>query len=371
MQSIGFLSHLDYNLWLFRLPVMQELIRLGHTVYAICPEGEVSGRFAEHKIIHVPYAIERSSLNPLKEVRAIQNIYSAILPLNLDLLHTFTAKPNIYGTIAAHLAKVPRIINLVEGLGSFYLEDDPKSRLVRSMIETLYRQCFKFSERVMFVNRDDPEYLISRGVIKADKVFVIKGVGIDTREWKNPYTKKSLPLVVTMIARAIRHKGVFEFAAAADTLTREYPDVEFRYIGTPDPGNRFSVDDHFFADHPSITYLGHRNDIKEQLSDTDVFVLPSYREGLPRTSMEALSMALPIVTTDVVGCRETVDHGVNGLIVPPRDPDALTEAIRSLLNDGALRASMGKASRTKAVNEFDIDTIVSKHLEVYGLHRVR
>ncbi|MCX6073154.1 MAG: glycosyltransferase family 4 protein [Campylobacterales bacterium] len=367
--TLAFLSHLDYNLWLFRLPVMQELVRQGHTVYAICPNGEISDSFAQHGIIHIPYTISRSSLNPIKELQAIRNIYTALKPLHLDILHTFTAKPNIYGTITGRLAKVPRIINLVEGLGSFYLENDIKSRIVRTLIEMLYRQTFKLSDTVMFVNRDDPEYLISQKIIDPRKVFILKGVGINTTIWK-PIPKKDEWIRVTMIARALKHKGVHEFIKAAKILGQKYPDVSFQYVGSPDEGNRFSVSEEFMKDQSSIHYLGQQENIRHILSQSDIFVLPSYKEGLPRTSMEAASMGLPIVTTDVVGCRETVDDGVNGFLIPPQNVHALADAIEKLIIDAPLRQKMGKAGREKAVREFDIGTIVDKHLEVYGLNNV-
>ncbi|MDD2780906.1 glycosyltransferase family 4 protein [Sulfuricurvum sp.] len=368
--TFGFLSHLDYNLWLFRLPIMQELVRQGHTVYAICPSGEVSGRFAQHNVTHIPYDIERSSLNPIKEIRSIRNIYDAILPLKLDILHTFTAKPNIYGTIAGVLAKVPRIINLVEGLGSFYLENDFKSRAIRTLIEFLYTRIFKLSDTVMFVNQDDPAYLISKKIITPEKVFRMKGVGIDTQAW-HPGPKIDEGFRVTMIGRAIKHKGVLEFIEAATLLSQKYPQVTFQFIGSPDAGNRFSLSEEFMRTQSSIHYLAHQDNIRHLLSQSDIFVLPSYREGLPRTSMEALSMGLPIVTTDVVGCRETVDDGVNGFIIPPKNSAALSKAIEKLIMDPTLAQQMGKAGREKAINEFDISTIINKHLEVYGLHRVR
>jgi len=367
--KFGFLSHLDYNLWLFRLPIMQELVRQGHTVYAICPSGEISGSFSENGIIHIPYEIERSSLNPLKEIRAIRNIYTAIKRLNLDILHTFTAKPNIYGTIAGRLAKVPRIINLVEGLGSFYLENDLKSRTVRTLIEFLYARIFKLSDIVMFVNQDDPAYLISKKIIAPEKVFQMKGVGIDTQTW-HPEPKTDETLRVTMIARAIKHKGVVEFIEATNQLSQKFPDVTFQFVGSPDDGNRFSLSEAFMKAQSSLHYLGHQDNIRHILSQSDIFVLPSYREGMPRTSMEAASMGLPIVTTDVVGCRETVEEGINGFIVPKKNSKALALSIEKLLSDPQLRIRMGKSSRIKAISEFDIDTIISKHLEVYGLKRV-
>jgi N,N'-diacetylbacillosaminyl-diphospho-undecaprenol alpha-1,3-N-acetylgalactosaminyltransferase len=368
--TFGFLSHLDYNLWLFRLPIMQELVHQRHTVYAVCPSGEISGFFSEHGITHIPYQIERSSLNPIKELDAIRNIYNAIKPLNLDILHTFTAKPNIYGTVAGRLAKVPRIINLVEGLGSFYLENDLKSRLIRNMIEILYRQSFKLADTVMFVNQDDPAYLIDKKVINAAKVVTIKGVGIDTKEWLPASKIPSEKIVITMVARALIHKGTLEYIAAADRLKPLYPNIEFRYIGAPDPGNSSSLSETFMQEQRNITYMGHRDDVHDQLAKSDIFILPSYREGLPRTSMEALSMGLPIVTTDVVGCRETIDEGVNGFLVPSKNAIALADAIESLILNSDLRRTMGEKSRIKALKEFDVATIVAKHLEVYGLKRV-
>jgi N,N'-diacetylbacillosaminyl-diphospho-undecaprenol alpha-1,3-N-acetylgalactosaminyltransferase len=368
--TFGFLSHLDYNLWLFRLPIMQELVRQGHTVYAICPSGEISGSFSNHGIAHIPYTISRSSLNPFKELNAIRNIYTAIKPLHLDILHTFTAKPNIYGTIAGKFARVPRIINLVEGLGSFYLENDLKSRIIRHLIEMLYRQTFKLADTVMFVNQDDPAYLIEKKVINSSKVVTIKGVGIDTALW-SPVAKTDRWIRVTMVARALRHKGVQEFIDAAAMLTPHYPDVSFQFVGSPDEGNRSSFTEPYMKEQTAIHYLGHQTNIRHILSQSDIFVLPSYREGLPRTSMEAMSMGLPIVTTDVVGCRETVDQGINGFLVPPYNASALADAIKKLLDDPDLRSRMGRAGREKALKEFDVATIVDKHLEVYGLKRVR
>ncbi len=367
--TLGFLSHLDLNLWLFRLPIIQALVNQGHIVYAICPSGEKSDDFERHGITHISYEISRASLNPLKELQAIRNIYKAIKPLNLDILHTFTVKPNIYGTIAGQLAKVPRIINLVEGLGSFYLENDFKSRIVRTVIELLYRQTFKLADTVIFVNQDDPAYLISKKIVSPKKVFILKGVGIDTKAWI-PSQKKDEWIRVTMIGRAIKHKGVLEFIEAATLLSQKYPEVTFQFVGSSDAGNRFSLSEEFMKSQSSIHYLSHQDNIRHILSQSDIFVLPSYREGLPRTSMEAASMRLPIVTTDVVGCRDTVDQGITGFMIPPQNAQALAETIEILIINPLLREKMGKAGREKAIREFDISTIIEKHFRVYGLKYV-
>jgi N,N'-diacetylbacillosaminyl-diphospho-undecaprenol alpha-1,3-N-acetylgalactosaminyltransferase len=268
------------------------------------------------------------------------------------------------------LAKVPRIINLVEGLGSFYLEEDLKSRLVRGIIEFLYARIFRLSDTVMFVNHDDPAYLISKKIVDPAKVFIIKGVGIDTDEWK-PLPKEDEWIRVTMIGRAIKHKGLYEFIEAAAILGEKYPEVSFQFIGSPDEGNPFSVTEEFMKSQPHLHYLGQQTNIRHILSQSAVFVLPSYREGLPRTSLEAASMGLPIVTTDAVGCRETVEDGVNGFLVPPKNAAALAEAIEKLISNPILREQMGRSGREKAIREFDVATIVDQHLEVYGLRRVR
>lgn len=364
--KIGFLSHLDLNLYAFRLPVMLELKRLGHTPIAIAPEGEYLQKIREAGIEVAPYEIERKSLNPMKEIRAIQNIYETIKPLKLDILHTFTAKPNIYGTIAGRLAGVPKIINLVEGLGSFYLEEDLKSRLVRSVIEALYKRVFRLSNAVMFVNSDDPDYLINNGIVEPSKVIKINGVGIDTTEWRRKSEAKE-PLTVIMIARLIRHKGVLEYLRACQNLKAKYPTVRFVYVGGEDMGNPSGLKKEIFEKFDGIEYLGERSDIKELLENSHIFVLPSYKEGLPRTVLEAMSMEVAVVGADACGTRDVVRDGQTGLLVPIKDVEALESAIEKLLTDEVLRKQLAKNGREVCKKEYDIKPIIKAHLKVYGL----
>ncbi len=367
--TIGFLSHLDLNLYAFRLPVMLELKRLGHTPIAIAPEGQFLDKIREAGVEVKPYEIERKSLNPLKELKAIQNIYHAIKPLKLDILHTFTAKPNIYGTLAGKAAKVPKIINLVEGLGSFYLEDDLKSRVVRKLIETLYAQIFKLSDGVMFVNSDDPEYMVSRGIVDAQKVFKIDGVGIDTDEWVSKNAQKDDGRVkIIMVGRAIRHKGVVEFYEAAKILKAKYPNVHFVYVGGVDVGNHSALDEEYMHSNPAVEYLGERADIRELIDGADIFVLPSYREGLPRTVLEAMSLSKPVVASDVTGCRDCVVDEQNGYLVPSKDIVALSNAIEKLIIDSQKRVKFGQNGRKMAQELFDVKQIVKAHLRIYGIN---
>ena len=373
--TIAFLSHLDANLYLFRLPIMKKLVEEGHKVYAVCPKGNKFDLFAEDGIEAISYNIERSSLNPFKELKAIYNIYRAIKPLKLDMLHTFTAKPNIYGTLAGKMAKVPTIINLVEGLGSFYIEDTRKNIAVRTVIEKLYKLVFVMSDKVVFVNSDDPAYLESRRVIKKSQIKIIKSVGIDTEAF-NPKCvsvetidtlKKSLHIenktVVLMVARAIWHKGVREFYEASALLSN-YKAVQFILVGDIDNGNPSSADKEFL-NSGDVLWLGHRDDVLELTAMSNIYVLPSYREGVPRTLLEASAMAKPIVTTNTVGCREVVKNGKNGFLVPTQDSKSLANKIEYLLNHDDERKIMGENGRIMAINEFDVKQVVKQYIKLY------
>ena len=373
--TIAFLSHLDLNLYLFRLPIMQKLLEDGHKVYAVCPKGTHFHKFQEHGVEAIEYNIQRSSLNPFKELKAIHNIYRVIKPLKLDMIHTFTAKPNIYGTLAGKMAKVPTIINLVEGLGSFYIEDNFKSIVVRNIIEKLYKFVFSMSHQVVFVNSDDPDYLEKRGVIAKEKITIIKSVGIDTNEFNSSNISKTEidklrdelslqdKIVVLMVGRAIWHKGVREFYEASDILSK-YDNVQFILVGDIDEGNHSSADRDFLKSGKPI-WLGHRNDVLNLTALCDIYVLPSYREGVPRTLLEATSMAKPIVTTNTVGCREVVKDGYNGFLVPIKDSQSLADKIEILIKEEDTRKIMGENGRIMAIKEFDVEQVVKQYLALY------
>lgn len=365
---IGFLSHLDLNLYAFRLPVMLELKKLGHKPIAIAPNGQFLEKIRQAGIECISYEISRKSLNPLNELRAIQNIYLAIKPLELNILHTFTAKPNIYGTIAGKMARVPKIINLVEGLGSFYLENDTKSALVRTIIEQLYKQVFKISTKVMFVNSDDPSYMISKRIVDTEKVFKINGVGIDCQTWmSHKKQNENTTVKVIMVGRAIRHKGVVEFYECAKAIKSKKIDVSFIYVGGTDDGNHSSLDEEYMKSSPFVEYLGERADIQSLIDSADIFVLPSYREGLPRTILEAMSLQKPVVATDVTGCRDCVIDGKNGYLVPAKNVEALVFAVEDLIVNKQKRVEFGLNGRKMAEELYDVKQIVKAHMKVYGI----
>jgi len=362
--KIGFLSHLDLNLYLFRASIIKELVDKGHKVYAICPSGDKNDALEGLGCEVVNYEISRKGLNPFAEVLTIKKIYEVLKPLDLDILQNFTAKPNIYGSLAGKKAKIPLVCNAVTGLGSFYIDDSFKSRVVKTIINTLYKYANNKANRCIFQNSDDMKYFVENGFVDRKKVVLIKSSGIDTKVFVSQKVHKNKKLNILMIARAIWHKGIKEYYEAAFLLKNL--DVTFTFIGDTDEHNPSCASKEFLQ-NADVRWLGYRDDIKEQIEECDIFVLPSYREGVPRTLLEAASMGKPIVTTDAVGCREVVDDGINGFLVPIKDSKALTDKIKILVEDKNMRSEFGEASRKKAVEEFDVKVVVEQYLRLYGV----
>jgi len=360
---------------------MIEFVKKNCAVYAITPEGKYSSKFLENGIKHISYNIRRGSLNPFLELKTILELFRILKTFKPSILHTFMAKPNIYGTIAGKLARIPIIINTITGLGSFYVENNLKSKFVRGLINLFYGLAFLFSDCVIFQNFDDLKYFYKIGLVRKAKATVIKGSGIDTKQFSPRSTqsktleqlRKELNLnskiVILMIARLLKHKGVLEYCRAAQIIKFYYEGtVEFLLVGDFDKGNPFCVEKdklYYFIQNDIIKFLGRRDDIKEIIALCDVFVLPSYREGIPRTLIEAASMGKPIVTTNAVGCKEVVEHGRNGFLIPLKDSDALAEAIETLIKNKKSREKFGKHSRQKAIKEFDKNIVVEKTISLY------
>lgn len=372
MKKIVFLSHIDINLYLFRLPIMKTLVKEGWVVYALVPNGEYSEKFKEYGIQHIDYTIERKSLNPFKEIKTILNIKEKLQEINPSILHTFTVKPNIYGNIAGKLAKVPIIINTVTGLGSFFIDDSIKAKIIRNLILNLYRITFKFSNAVIFQNQDDLSFFVQKGILPEHKAYLIKGSGIDTFLWK-PIKKENRDVIrIITIGRLLKHKGIEEFIKIARILKKEYKDkLEFTIVGDFYDGNPYSIDKDILEKAVKNKVILYYNwlpieKVKEILAISDIFVLLSYREGLPRTGIEALALGLPIIISNVTGCKEIVEDGKNGFLVDYLNINDIVTKLKLLIDNPVLREKMGLESRKKAEKEFDTKVIINKYLSLYN-----
>lgn len=364
-----FLCHQDRHLYQFRLILMRALVARGWEVVALSPVGAYSGRFAAEGVRHVPYRVERSSLNPLRELLVIRELTAILRELRPDLLHTFALKPNIYGAFAASAAGVAKRVATVSGLGSFYTGEGSRT-VFRRGLDALYAAAMRRVDRMVFENRDDLDELTRLGICRPGLGVIIAGAGVDLERFAPAPPRYGGPVVVTMAARLIRDKGVGEYLSAARALKEKWGDgVVFQLAGEEDPGNPWATDLDLLAaavERGDVRRLGFVEDVPGLLRGTDIYALPSYREGTPVSVLEAMSAGLAVVTTDAVGCRETVVPEESGLRVPVRDAAALTAALDRLIGDAALRRRLGAAARLRAQTVFAAEKVVAAHLAVYA-----
>ena len=317
------------------------------------------------------YPLKRTSISPLADLKTLLSLAVSLAHSQPHLVLTFQPKPNVYGILAAALARVPLRAAVVEGLGFAFTpgEDTLKKRLVRAVLKVLYRLSFAFAHKVFFLNPDDLKEFVSQGLVRPEKAVLLGGIGVPLEEWP-PAPPHLEPLTFTLIARLLKEKGVREFAEAARRVKAKHPEARFLLIGPLDtnPGAIPEEEVRSWVGEGVLEWIPWTDDVRPYLRQTSVYVLPSsYREGVPRSTQEALAMARPVITTDAPGCRETVVDGVNGFLVPPRDPEALAEAMERFIQDPSLVEQMGWESRKLAEERFDAYKINARLLSELGI----
>ncbi len=364
-------SNADYVTGM-RLPLLQHF-RTHGSVTALAPNltKAHAAVLAENRVEGHRISLNPTGLNPMVDLVDTVRLAWALRRLHPDIVISNTAKPVIFGTIAARLAGVRRRVTLVSGLGYAFTDDGSrpgrKKRIVRAMTARLYRLAFALSERVIFQNADDLRELVAAGICPAGKAVCISGSGIETASYE-PGPAPAQPAFI-MVSRLLTEKGVLDYLAAAREVRARLPTSRFLLVGGPAP-NPSSIDpadlEPYLRDG-TIEWPGEVRDVRPWLAQASVFVLPSYREGIPRSTLEAMAMGLAILTTDAPGCRETVVDSTNGELVPVRDVTALSGAMERMARDPARVAVMGAASRRIAETRFDID-IVHRQLDaILGL----
>ena len=377
---IALFASMDNSLYSSRLMLMKRLVERGATVYAIAPPGRVSDRFAEHGITFVPFPLDRATLNPAHLWGQIRSVRRIIGHLDLDLLHSFSLRLNACAGLAVRRDGVLSTIATVTGLGSLYAEGTGVvDRGRRLGVSTAMRMAFRHTSVVVFQNPDDMELFTRQGVCRNDQAHLIVSSGVDT----NRYSRAAVgadaggrlraawgiapdEVVVLMASRFIKQKGILEFRQAARQLAGR---ARFVLLGAPDSGNPHAMTQQDLQEDVETGILlapGFQTNVPEWLSMADVFAYPSYyREGVPRVVLEAMSMQLPIITTDSPGCRETVIPEENGLLIPTRDSRALVDAIERLISNREERLRFGKRARELAEARFDLREITSRYMELY------
>jgi len=363
------------SLLTFRGPLLATMVARGHEVTAMAPEAGSGGtcvraRLAALGVRFEPIELQRAGIDPVADTKAIHALVRRLRTLRPDLVLGYTIKPAIYGSLAARLAGVPNRAVMITGMGSALASvRTVKQRLVAAIARTLYRAGLAQCQVVIFQNPDDRDELARLGAIPPHaRVAVVRGSGVDLAHYA-PQPLPSGPPVFVFLGRLLRDKGIAEYVAAARMVRERYPGATFRIAGWLDPNPESLTQrelDAVVADG-TVEYLGATDDVRPHLAAAHVLVLPSYREGTPRSVLEAMSMNRAVITTDAPGCRETVVDGESGLIVPVRDARALAAAMIRLVASPALLARIAAAGRARAALLYDAHTVAAGVLAVLGL----
>lgn len=357
----------------FRADLVRALIARGVKVWAIVPDltPQAAGDIRALGAVPIASTLRRAGLNPLSDLRAMAQMVYLLRRLGPEATLGCTIKPATYGTIAAFLARVPRRFALIEGLGFAFMKDPqahgPGRRMIKQLAKLLYRLALPRAQRVLVLNPNDQRDLERRGLLRPGQAALIPGIGVDLQHFTSapPVTA---PVSFVLVARMLREKGVYDFVEAARIVRARHPAARFLLVGDVDanPGSVSREELQTWVEEGAVIWRGPTADVRPELAAASVFVLPSYREGLPRSTMEAMAMARPVITTDVPGCRETVADGENGLLVPVRDPQAFAEAMMRFIANPDLIAPMGARSRKMAEETFDVHKINARILGVLG-----
>lgn len=361
----------------FRADLIRMLVKKDYQVYAFTSEYTVNDlkKIKQLGAIPITYTLNRGGLNPLADILATYQLAKKIKAINPDLVFSYFSKPVIFGTLAAKIAKVPRIIGMLEGLG-YTFTDQPeglskKTQLIRKIQVFLYKIVLPQLDQLIFLNPDDPKDLLEKHVIQVKKVKVLGGIGLNLKDYPyQPLNSIHFPIKFLFIGRLLKEKGIHEFVQAAKLVKKIYPDTQFTVLGAIDHHNLGALQqtelDTLISSN-IIHYPGHVDNIKDWIIDSHVFVLPSYREGVPRSTQEAMAIGRAVITTDVPGCRETVISKQNGFIVPKWNSEALAEKMIYFIKNPEKIREMGDVSYQIAANKFDAEKVNQRLINILGL----
>jgi glycosyltransferase involved in cell wall biosynthesis len=342
---------------------MLHLQHLGYEVIAVAPLDDYSSRFFVHGIRFIAMPMDNKGTNPVKDTLLIVRLVRLFLILNPRCILSYTPKCNIYGALAAGLLNIP-IINNVSGLGTAFITDN----LVTKIVKWLYKISLRKSAKVFFQNNDDLTLFIDKGLVKAELADLLPGSGVDVHRFSPEahFTARS-GFVFLFVARMLKDKGVGELVAATRLLKAQYPHVECQLLGFLDAKNSSAVSSEemqAWVEEGVVNYVGVSDSVVDYLRRADCVVLPSYREGVPRSLLEAASVAKPIITTDAVGCRDVVDDGVNGFLCEPRNVNDLKAKMeKMLLLSDQERSQMGRKGREKILKQFDEQIVIDRYVK--------
>lgn len=363
-KTIAIVINTSWNIFNFRMGLLKALKDEGYNIVAIAPYDFHTEKLIDYGFEYHDINMNNKGTNPIEEFRLLREFYKVYKEVNPDLLLQYTIKPNVYGSLAASLLDIPVISN-ISGLGTVFLNKKPSSIIARLLYKLALHR--KAPKKVFFQNQNDRALFIKSKLVKKKKTDILPGSGIDTEKFKpvESTAHESKKLHFLFIARLIRDKGLGEYVEAARMLKRKYPEAVFNILGTYYPGNPTAVthdEIEMWEAEGIIHHLGATDEVSAMIAEHDCVVLPSYREGLARVLLEGASMAKPIVTTNVPGCKDVVDDGITGYLCDVKDADSLAQQMEKLLLLSVdERSEMGRRGREKVIAEFDEKIVIEKY----------
>ena len=365
--KIVFIVNVDWFFLSHRLPLALEAQRRGWEVFLLAKDTGRKNELANLGINLIDIPFGRTSTNPIQELRCLMNLSKELKRIKPDIIHNVTWKGCLWGSLAAKISDNHHVVNALSGLGSVFIGDGFINRIMMCLAEIAFKNNYSY---FIFQNPDDIRWFKGLEYANDDRVFLIKGSGVDLNIFSYQEVTSRDKLKILFPARILKDKGLVEFIEALKLLQSSYQGrIEAILAGSCGDANKTSVSEEELKSmliEGYITWIGNQKDMYPVYVDSDIVVLPSYREGLPKSLIEACAVGRPIVTTDVPGCRECVDEGVNGYLVPVKTSKELANAIEKLILNAESRNAFGKASRQKAEAEFSIENVVEKTFSIYN-----
>lgn len=362
-KKIVLFANTDWYLYNFRQSLAEQYRKNGLYVVLVSPPGEYGDELSRLGYRWIPLQFSTRSVNPLRELIVLWRVFMLYWREKPDMVHHFTIKCALYGSIVARVLGGIKILNSITGMGHVFTDPGLRSRIIATFVKFLYRMVLTSKDtKVTFQNSEDRDFFVDHHLVRDDQTSVIRGSGVDCKKFKPAKVKRvfSRPVRALFASRMIKEKGVMELVEAAKLLQKRRVDVEFVFAGDIYPENPSSLTKaelDNIAKSGLIQYLGHIKDMPALLASVDMVVLPSYREGSPKILLEAAASGKPIVATNIAGCRGIVCPQQNGILVPVRDVEALANAIQLLAQDPAMRVTFGRNGRRIAVCQFDQNII--------------
>ncbi|MGL1959350.1 MAG: glycosyltransferase family 4 protein [Colwellia sp.] len=367
-KKLLFIVNVDWFFISHRLPIALSAIEAGFEVHIACGITNKKTCLENNGLIVHPITLSRSGVSIINELKTIQQLFSVIKSVRPHIIHSVTIKPVLYGNILARFFKVPIRVSSISGLGYVFIADGLKAKLFRWLIAILYKSALVASKAVIFQNTSDRDILKQLGVIKTEQEIFIRGSGVNLDLYPVTAEPEDTP-VVMLVARLLIDKGVNEFVAAAQIIQANRTDIRMVLVGDTDLENPKSISPKQLIHWVStgiIEHWGFSKNVAQTMAKANIIVLPSYREGLPKSLIEAAACGRAVITTDVPGCRDAIEANITGVLVPVKADKPLADAIVKLVDDSAKRHQYALSARKLAEQAFDINDVIKKHLEIYS-----